>query len=125
MHGTWWCTKTRVPTATVAPAPASTTSPTGSWPSTTGARGSWYHDIRSLPQSPQARTRTTSSPGPATGSGRSSSSIRPAPWYIATITWLSLCGRGGRDLGADVPARACSVRTGDPIRVSVGTQWSM
>ena len=71
MHGTWWCTNTRAPTANGAPGPAATTSPAGSWPSTTGARGSWYQAIRSLPHSPQARTRTTSSPGPATGSGRS------------------------------------------------------
>src|SRR5262245_17236030 len=85
-HGTWWWTNTRRPGRTAAPAPAATTSPTGSWPSTTGARGSWYQLIRSLPQRPQARIRTTSSPGPATGSGRSSTAMRPAPWYTAART---------------------------------------
>ena len=80
MQGTWWCTKTRAPSANGAPGPACTTSPAGSWPSTRGARGSWYQAIRSLPQSPQARTLTTSSPGPATGSGRSSTAILPPPW---------------------------------------------
>ena len=52
-----------------APGPAAITSPAGSCPRTIGARGSWYQSMRSLPQRPQARTRTTSSPGPATGSG--------------------------------------------------------
>lgn len=80
MHGTWWCTKTRSPGRNGAPSPAATTSPAGSCPSTTGARGSWYQAIRSLPQMPHARTRTTSSPGPGDGSGRLSNVRRPAPW---------------------------------------------
>ena len=95
MQGTWWCTNTRSPTAKGAPGPASTTSPAGSCPSTTGARGSWYQAMRSLPQSPQARTRTTSSPGPATGSGRSSSAIRPPPWYTAARTLPGYGRRAG------------------------------
>ena len=82
-HGTWWCTKTRSPSAgsgASTASPAATTTPTGSCPSTSGARGSTYHVMRSLPQMPQARIATSTSPGPGSGTSRSSRSTAPPGW---------------------------------------------
>lgn len=80
-HGTWWWTATRVPSARSQPAgrgsPSATTSPTSSCPSTTGALRDTYQSSRSLPQTPQASIRTTTSPGP--GGGRVRSSMRTSP----------------------------------------------
>jgi len=70
---TWWFTKTRSPSRKrVTPGPTATTIPAGSWPMTLGARGAWYHSIASPLQRPQAMVFTRSSPGPISGTGRSS-----------------------------------------------------
>ena len=61
------------------PGADATTTPTGSCPRTSGARGSWYHSITSLPQIPHARISTSTSPSPGTGSSCSSTRISPAP----------------------------------------------
>ena len=68
-HGAWWWIATRSPTATPStPAPTSTTSPTGSWPSTAGSlRSHVPADVRAAVA--HASTRQTTSPGPAVGVG--------------------------------------------------------
>lgn len=56
------------------PAPTDSTTPASSWPGTCGKvamSGSWpIQPCQSLRHSPVRTTRTTASPGPATGSGR-------------------------------------------------------
>ena len=82
-HGTWWCTKTRSPgdgSSASTGGPVPTTTPTGSCPSTSGARGSTYHCMRSEPQIPHARIATSTSPGPGSGTSRSSSRTAPPGW---------------------------------------------
>ena len=66
-------------------APTSTTSPTGSWPSTAGSLRSTYQPT-SEPQVAHASTRQTTSPGPQTGSGRSSIRVSPRATVSATLT---------------------------------------
>ena len=54
------------------PAPTATISPTGSWPKTSGAFLRMYQGTTSPEQMPQARARTSASPGPMAGTGISS-----------------------------------------------------
>ncbi len=81
---------TRSPTFTlVTPAPISTTSPTNSWPTTSGgvivAAAQSSHDsmCRSVPQIPVRSTRSLTSAGPGCGSG-TSVSRNPGPWASLT-----------------------------------------
>ena len=53
-------------------APTATISPTGSCPNTSGAFFRMYQGTTSPEQMPQARARTSASPGPITGTGCSS-----------------------------------------------------
>src|SRR5690348_4466538 len=81
--------------------PTSTTSPVASWPMTTPTRRrpvAPTNPWTSEPQIPDARTATTTSPGPATGSGRSSSGI----------DW------GPRDTSAFTPSVRRALRAGRP-----------
>ena len=85
-HGAWWWIATRSPTATpTTSAPTSTTSPTGSWPSTAGSLRSTYQPT-SEPHVAHASTRQTTSPGPQTGSGRSSIRVSSTATVSATFT---------------------------------------
>src|SRR4051812_6097127 len=82
-------TATRSPTATSFTSdPISTTTPANSWPGITGSVGanSPWRMCRSVPHSPQADTSTTTSRGPAFGSGTSVTSSRPMPVITTAFT---------------------------------------
>ncbi len=77
--------ETMSPTSTSrTPAPTATTAPTNSWPMISGAltaaAAHESHDsmCRSVPQMPARITLILTSPGPASGSGRSAST-KPGP----------------------------------------------
>ena len=77
---TWTLSPTDQPPA---PSPTSATSPATSWPSTRGGlRLGWPERqiLASVPQAEQLRTRITSSPGPADGSGASSTRTSRGAW---------------------------------------------
>src|SRR4051812_2051734 len=60
------------------PRPCATTSPAISWPSVTGRWAAPLRSrLRSVRQTPAARTRRTTSPGPGRGAGTSTSAVRP------------------------------------------------
>src|SRR5437588_1389087 len=71
------------------PSPSSTTSPTNSWPTTSGGlMVCWAHSFqlsmcRSVPQIPVRRTRSNTSPGPGLGSATSWSQ-RPGSLFALT-----------------------------------------
>jgi len=64
--------------------PVATTVPAHSWPSTEPARANCSSTrCRSVPQIPQCEISTRTSVGPSDGTGSSSTSMRPPPWYTA------------------------------------------
>src|SRR5438876_774359 len=115
----------------VTPGPSATISPTTSWPSTSGAGvdGSTIFAM-SEPQSPQPRTRNSTSPAPIVGRGHSSATSLPSPRYTDAITdsprpsdglWLARPRRSQTRLGRrtacgshDHADHAASVRAARP-----------
>src|SRR5437870_5065852 len=85
-------TCTRSPTRHAStPVPTSTTSPATSCPMTRGRvmlACPWWKILTSVPHVPQARTRMTRSPGPASGSGTGSSRRSPDAYRRAVLIVL-------------------------------------
>src|SRR5438309_7267828 len=117
-HGTWWCGNTRAPSwIPSTPSPTSETIPTASCPITGGA-AVYVPRIfsRSDPHSPHARIDTTISPGPASGTGTSSTTRPPVPRRSAAFTarrergarhkTSALRGPRSRSVSGRIPARA-------------------
>src|SRR6185369_6768097 len=103
------------------PRPTSRTMPVYSWPSTIGGDQGNSPCVAwtSVPQMPAACTSTTTSPGPATGSGASSRVKRSPPRHVASFIIFNING------GLRAPPKPPDARRapGDPGRSS-RTWWS-
>jgi hypothetical protein len=85
----------------VTPVPQVTTSPAISCPGhTAGGREPPLNQCRSLPQIPQARTRSTTSPATGSGGATSRSSRRPASGQNAACMVVRGRPRGGQRISA-------------------------
>ena len=82
----WWCSATRSPSRKRPERGGFATVPAISWPKIRGpARSPFWIFFMSVPQMPQASTRTSISAGPASGTGTSSIRRSPAPRHTAAF----------------------------------------
>src|SRR6478735_9557031 len=127
-HGSDGLTATADPTSDAStPSPTLATRPAKSWPGTLGngvsTRPSYWW--ASVPHSDADSTRTTTQPGRATGSGRSSSSTRPTP--ASTTARMSGLLRKGIPAAQhvksllDVPGEMAD-DDGNPVRHRLGAE---
>src|SRR5712692_6889834 len=122
-------TATRSPTANSStPGPRAATVPAYSWPMTKSPSG-WpaslrLSTLRSVPQMEATVTRSSTSPGPGSGTARASTRRSPAPWSTAAVIFEGMDiartppGPDGdasaADGGADAPAVLVDVADQDP-----------
>src|SRR6266849_49495 len=133
MHGTIGDAVTRSPIAMPSTFPPTcTTSPTNSCPITCPGwtNAPWRYVCRSEPQMPHACTFTTTSSGPSSGSGNSSTSILSMPLKMAALTARSSrcwCAAGGQaraqHLLVDLPG-GCLREVLDHVPARGHLEWS-
>ena len=107
----------------VTPAPTSTTSPTGSWPSTAGSLRRTYQPWTSEPHVAEASTRQTTSPGPQAGVravlDRRVESEGTRDSHATAATVAAVDRLGGAALGHERPDEPAGVTSNAGLRTVV------